>query len=228
MGAGDAASAVRERIEPAREQVSATTAEALGRVEAAANAAAGRAGDVAAEVRDRAEEVAGEARERVTGAASGLKEAVEPAAERVRGGVTGTIRSLLAALAALPAAVSGLGSAVESVVDQATESGREVVYRLEPPRSVRRRSALRSAGWFLVGFLGGVVTGWLVSSRANPEPEWLAPTDDVDPEEGHAPAPSLPLRPAPAAAGDAPPASSDDRASGADTDPEGDGHRETA
>lgn len=143
-----------DRLDPARE-----------RLEEAAGEARQRARVRAAEARDRAAEVA---------------ERVEPTAQRVADTAGTVARRGLGLVALLPDFLSRLLEILSHLLSGLAEQGREVAARVEPPKSVRRRRGLRTAGWFGAGFLVGGLAGWIAHARVHEDPEPPYGHVDVD------------------------------------------------
>lgn len=137
-------------------------------------AARGRAVDVTETARDRATELAGTARDR----AGDLAHDLEPKARDLGDRVSGVFRTLLAVLLPLPTVLSKVLGVLSNLSGGVAERGRELADRVEPPKSSKRRSKLRTALWFLGGFGAGAATGWVVHARMHEEP--------VDPDLGYA------------------------------------------
>lgn len=154
MSRADTATALTDRLEPARE----------------------RLGVAATEARERARAGAAEARER----ASEVAERMEPTTSRVAETAGTAARRGLGLVALLPAVLSRLLELLSDVLSGAAEQGREVASRIEPPKKVRRRRGLKTAGWFGAGFLAGAVAGWVAHARAQQEPEPPYGHVDVD------------------------------------------------
>lgn len=149
----DTAHRVAERLEPAR--------------------------DLLADAGDRARDGAEHARERMAEVA----ESVEPTARRVSSSVAGGARTLVSSLAFLPGILSSVLGVLAGLTGSLAERGREVAHRVEPPASIRRRSRLRTALWFLGGFGAGTATGWVLHARMQeaPAPAEPAPVGTTEP-----------------------------------------------
>lgn len=146
------ATALSDRIEPARERLGVAATEARERARSGAEVAKERA----AEAKERAAEAA---------------ERFEPTASRVADTAGTYAKRGLGLLAFLPDVLSRLLEILSGLLSSAAEQGREVAARVEPPRHVRRRRGLKTAGWFGAGFLAGAVAGWIAHARAQAEPE---------------------------------------------------------
>lgn len=146
------ATALSDRLDPARERIGVAAAGARERARTGAEVARERAG---------------EARERAAEAA----ERLEPTASRVADTAGTYAKRGLGLLAFLPDVLSRVLEILSSLLSSAAEQGREVAARVEPPKHVRRRRGLKTAGWFGVGFLAGAVAGWVAHARAQAEPE---------------------------------------------------------
>ena len=142
------ATTLSDRLDPARERIGAAATEAR---------------EKAAEARLKAAETA---------------ERLEPTASRVADTAGTYAKRGLGLLAFLPDVLSQLLEIVSRLLSSAADQGREVAARVEPPRHVRRRRTLKTAGWFGLGFLAGGVAGWIAHARAQAEPE--PPYGEVD------------------------------------------------
>lgn len=146
MSRSGSATNVTDRLEPARERLS---------------SAAERARDGAEVARVRAREGAELARER----AAEVAETVEPQARRGAAAVSRAGRTALQAGSLVPGLLSRVLALLATLTGGLAERGREVAARIEPPKTVRRRSKLRTAGWFVAGFGAGAATGWILRAR---------------------------------------------------------------
>lgn len=158
------ATALSDRLEPARERIGVATAEARERARSGAEIA---------------KERAGEARERAAEAA----ERLEPTASRVADTAGTYAKRGLGLVAFLPDLLAKVLEVLSGLLSSAAEQGREVAARVEPPKHVRRRRGLRTAGWFGAGFLAGAVAGWVAHARAQAEPEPPYGHVDLDRQE---------------------------------------------
>lgn len=142
---------VADRLEPARERLS-------------------HAGELAREgaeiARERAREGVEVARERATE----VTETLEPTVRRSTAAVSGAARSALAFLTVVPSLLAKLLAVLATLSGGLAERGREVAARVEPPRSERRRSAVRTAAWFAGGFTAGTAAGWVLHARMQERP----------------------------------------------------------
>lgn len=161
------ATALSDRLEPARERLGVAAIEARERARVGAEVARERAGDA----RERAAEVA---------------ERMEPTASRVADTAGTYARRGLGLVALLPDVVSRLLELLSHLLSGLADQGRELAARVEPPKHVRRRRGLKTVGWFGAGFLAGVVAGWVAHARAQQEPEPAYGHVDADDAE-HSP-----------------------------------------
>lgn len=171
MRTTDTASQVLERLGPARD-----------RAVAAGHDARAIAQDVAGRAQEAAYEAAAVARER----AGELAEAMEPTARQVSDQVNAAARRAVGVASTLPAVLSGVLGVLAKLLGDVAEQGRVLAHRVEPPRSVRRRSRLRAVLWFAGGFAAGAATGWVLHDRLQ------AGSAASLPEEER---PDLPVRP---------------------------------
>ena len=141
-----------DRLDPARERLEDVADEARERARVGAAAARVRA----TEARERAAEVA---------------ERMEPTASRVADTAGTYARRGLGIVALLPDLLSRVLEILSHLMSGLADQGREVASRVEPPRRVRRRRGLKTAGWFGAGFLLGGVAGWVAHARFEQEPE---------------------------------------------------------
>lgn len=106
-----------------------------------------------------------DARERAHDAAQALEPHLE-AGTRTVGQVAGRVGRRSAAVAAtLPGLLSRVLAILSSLLENVAEQGREVAARVEPPRTVKRRSRLRTASWVGGGMAVGFVAGWVAHAR---------------------------------------------------------------
>lgn len=139
MGRANASSALADRLEPARERVSAATAEARERARVGAEIA-----------RDRATEVA---------------DRLEPAAHDASEAAGRLARRAVSAASTLPDVLGRVLEVLSRLLSSLAEQGREVAAQIEPPKKHKRRSRLRTAAWFGGGFVAGAATGWVLHAR---------------------------------------------------------------
>lgn len=151
------ATALTDRIEPARERLGVAASEARVRARAGAE-----------EARERAAEVA---------------ERMEPTASRVADVAGTAAKRGLGLVALLPDLLSRILEILSRLLSGLADQGREVAARVEPPAHVRRRRGLRTAGWFGTGFLAGALAGWVAHARSQREAQ--PPYGHVEVEADH-------------------------------------------
>lgn len=155
MSRNEPATALADRLEPVRERVGVLSAQARDRAKVGADSARVRAAEAASEARTRASDVV---------------ERLDPTTSRVADTASDTVRRGLATVALLPDVVARALTVLSRLLSGLAEQGRGVAARIEPPRAHRRRTRLKTAGWFGAGFLAGTVTGWILHARAREEP----------------------------------------------------------
>lgn len=131
--------------------------------------------------------------ERLEPAQRRARQVIESKADDLSGTVGPVARAVGASLAVLPAVISRLLALAAALLELLSDRGRQVAERVEergrelaagidPPARIRRRRALRTAGWFLGGFAAGAATGYVVARR---EPRGLYGPDIFGDELRH-------------------------------------------
>jgi hypothetical protein len=172
------ASTLRDRFDEARTTATEAAHDAQGRLstlsgearvrgQELAETARGRSEELGVEARDRAKVLGTQAKHRAQGIVTAAGEASPDAAQ----GFGDLVGAVVSAVAAVPLLLARLLRLATVWVDRATEQGRTVAARVEPPKSVRRSRRARTAAVASGAFGIGFALGWVLHERLHAEPE---------------------------------------------------------